>query len=194
MITGIGTILAAGLAGVAAAIFWAQLGTMQEQLRTQEADFRIDQRPILAAATFPAGTHVPQGFGYDQPNVRWNYAIKNYGKGTAFEVRNFDYLSVLGSHFRGIKKGEDRSTLVPTEDVWATAVFAAPVTPEREMAALNANGGIILKVVIKYKDAYGAIYEADVCEERFPNTAIGNCDLSQLHIPTDDDQDEKNYK
>src|SRR5208282_1266936 len=56
-ITGIGTVAAAifaaaaaGLAGVTAYIFWKQLGTMQAQLTAQEADFRVDQRPILGAS------------------------------------------------------------------------------------------------------------------------------------------------
>ena len=55
MVTGAGTVGAAVLALVAAGIFWRQLGTMQAQLTEQEADFRIDQRPILALTDVPPG-------------------------------------------------------------------------------------------------------------------------------------------
>jgi hypothetical protein len=97
MITGAGTVVAAGLAGAAAIIFRLQLSTMQSQLDTDEAHFRLDERPIIALVPFSTEDHTPGiVFNKDTGEVWWNYALKNYGKGAAFHIRIFDYLSVMG--------------------------------------------------------------------------------------------------
>jgi hypothetical protein len=201
-ITGIATIaaaifaaIAAGLAGVTAGIFWKQLGTMQAQLTAQEADFRIDQRPVLAIT--PLRPEIkPQGFYYDAGTKRlsFTYAMKNYGKGTALDVKVFDYISVLGSHFKPHTRNAYNSDLVTTADFWTTAQYDDTLTPENNDSAVKSDNGKIVKIIIKYKDAYGVTYENDICLWSLISGAIGYCDLTQLAIPTDDDNDEKNYK
>ena len=123
---------AAVLAGVTAYIFWQQLGTMQAQLTAQEADFRIDQRPILGLTALPSEVKLPLGPSYDANtmSLSWHYAIINFGKGTAVDVKVFDYISVLGSHFKGTRRDSYSSDLVTTDLMWTTAHYDGTVTPE----------------------------------------------------------------
>lgn len=197
MVTGIGTVVAAILAGVAACIFWRQLTAMQRQITTDEEHFRWDQRPILAIADqFPGSQYAMPGVSYDAPHrsFGWNYGIKNYGKGTAFNIRMFEYVSILGSHFRGVYDGKGRinSDLVPTATFWSTAVFGAPLAPDQEIIAERTDNGIIVKIIVKYCDVFKISYEVPVCLRHFANGAIGNCQLFEVaSTPTDDDEREK---
>jgi hypothetical protein len=197
-ITGIGTVIAAILAAVAAGIFGLQLRTMQAQLAEQQVDFRLDQRPILALADiFPGPEFAAPGISYVSANnaLGWNYGVKNYGKGTAFSIRMFEYVSVLSSHFRGHGGGRGRvnSDLVPTQAFWSTSVFDGPIIPEIEAKAAATDAGIIMKAIIKYCDVYKTLYTTPICLRHFANGATGNCLLSEIaNIPTDGEDYEKN--
>lgn len=138
---------------------------------------------------------MPPGLVYDATpmSLRWNYAIKNFGKSTAFGIKGFEYISVLGGHFRGMKKREGATELVPTQLLWATARYDDFVTPQRADLALHTDDGVIVKVIVKYKDAYGTIYHADICLVHAANGTVPTCDLSKIATPTDNDSDEKNY-
>jgi hypothetical protein len=198
MITGIGTVAPALLAGVAALIFWNQLGAMQRQISTDEDHFRWDQRPILAITdNYPGAQYAVPGVSYDAPHWAFgsNYGVKNYGKGTAFDIRMFEYVSILGGHFRGVGEGKGRinSDLVPTAMFWSTAVFGAPLTPDRENTAEHSDNGIIVKIIIKYCDIFKTAYYTPICIRHYNNGAIGNCQLFEVaNIPTDDEEREKN--
>ncbi|HWY16478.1 MAG TPA: hypothetical protein VNX86_15185 [Rhizomicrobium sp.] len=108
-VTGIGTILAAVLAGVAAYVFWRQLGTMQDQLDAA----RAEQRPWMVAQ--PAGEDCHMQLS-DDGNITCTVTLSNIGKSPALEMRH----KVTGGGYpyplpRGI------SLPIPTErDVAAT--------------------------------------------------------------------------
>lgn len=197
MITGIGTVAAAALAGVAAYIFAQQLSASQAQLTEQRAEFRLDQRPILTHAPIPPEWKIPDGPIYQNMAYGWNYGIKNTGKGTALDVRMFEYVSILGSHFIGINGGMGRANpdVGPTEFFWSTAFFGAPLTEERRLLAQKTENSIVIKVIIKYKDTFGTIYTSPICIVTHTNNSVGGCLISQIaNIPTDGEENEKKYK
>jgi hypothetical protein len=140
MITGIGTIIAAGLAIAAAWIFWNQLGTMQAQLDEQRVDFRLDQRPILDTADAPVPGHI-DGPYYNQiipAHVAWNYTIKNFGKGAAFDVRVCPFIRIGGSRFVASNNGVSGESfeIVSTKFIWQTTIFPDAFT-EDEIKIIN---------------------------------------------------------
>jgi len=194
MITGIGTVFAAILAAVAAGIFWMQLGTMQAQLREQETDFRIDQRPIISDdddPKLPSGVPLGQEYNALSGEYIWNYAIKNVGKTTAINMSMCGYISILGSHFKKRNCGKDND-LAPTRGTWATARYPDRITIIDINRAALSMGGIIVKVIVTYEDAYGTPYSSFMCSATNPNHIVGSCSHSQVDsIPTDDSDSEK---
>jgi hypothetical protein len=59
-------------------------------------DFQLDQRPVLDLSDTPVPGYVNgPDYGRIAPNhIAWNYMIKNYGKGAAFDVRICPFLRV----------------------------------------------------------------------------------------------------
>jgi hypothetical protein len=133
MVTGIGTVIAALLAIVAASIFWRQLGTMQAQLDSQEADFRIDQRPILSITRNVAPSDHLDGLQYnpDTKQLLWNYTIGKFGKGTAITTNTCGYMSILGDKFIANQNGSPirGAQIVPTQTYWGTVWHNTAVEP-----------------------------------------------------------------
>lgn len=123
-ITGIGTVAASVFGAAAAGIFAFQLRATQDQLTEQRAEFRLDQRPVLAFVPIPEGNGMPAtGPAYQNMTYGWNYGVRNTGKGTAIRIKMFEYVSILGSHFTAIVDGKGRfnSDLGPGEFFWSTA-------------------------------------------------------------------------
>jgi hypothetical protein len=179
MVTGIGTVIAAVLAGVAAWIFWNQLGTMQVQLTTQEADFRIDQRPILSIARNDTAEGHIDGLQYKEETqkVYWNYTIKNYGKGTAIDTRTCGYMSILGGKL--VASAATMGPLVvPGQTYWGTVWYDTTIDPETMNKAYSADGGVIVKIILAYHDAYGTKYVVPNCLFRNANGSINWNDCS----------------
>jgi hypothetical protein len=197
MITGIGTVIAAGLAGVAAWIFWNQLGTMEAQLTEQEKDFRIDQRPIISdddTATLPQGAKLGSIYDSETKLLGWNYAIRNFGKSTALNIHQFEYISILGSHFK-IAVIRVTNDLAPSRWAWSTAYFPNSVSQDDINKIIVTDSGIIVKVIVKYKDIYGTVYDGFICYQNKNNRAIGSCTREQVDsIPTDGSRPENDYK
>lgn len=197
-ITGIGTVIAAILAAVAAGIFWEQLGTMQAQLTAQETDFRIDERPILTAEEINIpGNAIRSGPVYDKMLFGWNYGVKNIGKGTAIDVRMFEYVSILGSPFIGLTGGVGRTEpdVGPTNSFWSTAFFGSLLTEDRYALAKSKTNEIVVKVILAYKDVFGTVYRSPICLATHPNGSVGNCLVSQFSsLTTDGEHYEKDYK
>jgi hypothetical protein len=171
---------------------------MQTQLAEQRAEFRLDQRPILTLIPIPEGGNVPPSGGrLEGATYGYNYGVKNIGKGVALKIRMFEYVSILGSHFSGVGEGKGRYNpdLEFGEWFWSTAIFDSPITQERLDMATNIDSGIIIKVIIKYKDISGTIYETPICTFNHVNGPAGNCLVSQFaSIPTNGEQYEKDYK
>jgi hypothetical protein len=176
MITGIGTVIAAILAGVAAWIFWNQLGTMQAQLTAQEADFRIDQRPILSITRNEAPSDHVDGPQYnaDTKELFWNYTIKNVGKGTAVTTKTCGYMGILGGQLMANQNGAPLrgAQIVPTQTYWGTVWYSAPIGPDVWTTIKNTNSGIIAKIVLIYRDAYGTKYVVPNCLFRNANGSV----------------------
>jgi hypothetical protein len=198
MITGIGTVVAAVLAGVAAWIFNQQLSASQAELTEQRAEFQLDQRPILTRVPIPPEmAPIRDGPTYKNMQYGWNYGVRNVGKGTALNVKMFEYISILGSHFIGIYGGIGRyyPDVGPTEFFWSTAYFGAPVSEERKQLAETSDNGIFIKVIIKYKDIFGTIYTSPICMITHANGSVAGCLISQTaNIPTDGEEYERKYK
>ena len=95
MVTGIGTIVAAGLAGAAAWIFWNQLGTMQAQLVEQRQEFWTDRRPWIA---FDDTVPMNQTFVFDEKggHVSIVATIKNGGKSLAKNIESLASPLIIG--------------------------------------------------------------------------------------------------
>lgn len=191
MVTGIGTVVAAGFAALAAGVFWNQLKAMQDQLTAQEADFRIDQRPILALTTDKPNGH-EDGPQYDTPNktLFWNYTVKNYGKGPAVTTKTCGYMSILGGNLIADNKGAGLKggQLVPTQTFWGTVRYSAPVEPDVATTVEGGNGGIAVKIVIIYKDAYGTKFVSSNCLARNANGSVNwtDCTIPPIsNIPID---------
>jgi hypothetical protein len=196
-VTSIGTAAASIFGAVAAGIFAFQLRATQDQLIEQRTEFRLDQRPILAFVPIPEGNGMPAtGPSYQNMTYGWNYGVRNTGKGTALQIKMFEYVSILGSHFTAIVDGKGRynSDLGPGEFFWNTAFFNAPLTEDRFNLAKSTEGGNIVKIILKYKDVFGKIYEGYFCTYNYLNGSNANCLPSQFSIPTDGEQYEKEYK
>jgi hypothetical protein len=201
MVTGIGTVIAALLAIVAACIFWRQLGTMQAQLDSQEADFRIDQRPILSITRNVAPSDHLDGPQYnpDTKQLMWNYTIGNFGKGAAITTNTCGYMSILGDKFIANQNGFPirGAQIVPTQTYWGTVLHNTAVEPNVWEHIKNTEGGIIVRVVIIYYDAYGTKYIVPNCFFRNANGSINWNDcagsqISNLPIDTNKCESEKN--
>ena len=108
----------------------------------------------------------------------------------------FEYVSVLGSHFsaKGEGKGRFNSDVGPGEFFWSTAFFPAPLTEDRYNLAIGRDIGFIVKIILKYKDMFGQIYETDFCTYNNSNGSYGACLPSQFSTPTDGEQYEKEYQ
>jgi len=196
MITGIGTGIAALLAGVAAVIFWNQLGTMQAQLNAQEADFKLDQRPILDLSDVAPADHL-DGLHLDPMNdLIWNYTIKNFGKGTAISSLVCTYYSVLGGDFVTQPHG-GAVDIGPSKGIWGTVTLVKSVTPDFVKQIEGTADGVIIKFVFEYKDVSGSRYENSFCLGRNIGGTIGvsTCPPSQIgkRAPPDGTC-EKDYK
>ena len=112
----------------------------------------------------------------------WNYGVKNIGKGTAIDVHMFEYVSVLGSHFIGLNGGIGRSNpdVGPTDFFWSTAFFGLPLSEDRLALARRTDNGIIIKVIMVYKDVFGTVYRSPICLATHINGSMGNCLPSEL--------------
>ncbi len=80
--------------------------------------------------------------------------------------------------------------------MWASAYYNDRITTDTLILAENTDGGIIAKIIVKYKDVYGNIYEAPLCLSLNSNKITANCDVSLVNknMKTEGDFDEKNYK
>jgi hypothetical protein len=193
MITGIGTVIAALLAIVAAFIFWRQLGTMQAQLDSQEADFRIDQRPILSITRADRDSDHVDGPQYDaaSKSLTWNYTIRNYGKGSAVDAKTCGYMRILGGQFVAENKGVGLITgqLVPTQTYWGTVRYGAEINSDAADKIEKTSGAVMIRLVLIYKDAYGTRYVVPNCLSRNENNSTNwnNCTgpISKVSIDTD---------
>jgi hypothetical protein len=98
MITGISTCVAAILAGVAAFVFWCQLGTMQRQLNATQAD----QRPWLKISDLgiPEITFwiARPDFPHARIDARIKAKITNIGKSPADGVKTYAIVFATGEN------------------------------------------------------------------------------------------------
>ena len=164
--------------------------TLQAQLSAQEADFRIDQRPIVIDDNNPPlPPEIRLGITYDKSTSRfgWNYGMKNVGKTTAFNPTNCEYVSVRGGHFKTAWPCRISNDLGPSSGSFGTAFYPDTIGKEDLGKLLLVPGGIIVKVLTTYKDIYGAPYDAFFCYVNNGNHTIGNCSHRQVDkIPTDE--------
>jgi hypothetical protein len=189
MVTGVGTVIAALLAIVAAGIFWKQLGTMQTQLTDEREHFRLDERPILALTDGPIPAPM---FNYDtdKRQFAWNYGIKNYGKTSAVSIRKYACISFSGSHFKsGDFSGvHDVADIVQSQAIFSS-VFYDNVSQEEANRALSIDGGVVITVVFEYAGLDGYPYRSLICQKHAANASIANCLPPEIaDIPRDSDQ------
>jgi hypothetical protein len=80
--------------------------------------------------------------------------------------------------------------------MWASAYYNDRINYDTMTLAQKTNGGVLAKIIVKYKDIYGTIYEAQICQASKSNVSTANCDVNMVNenMKTEDDGDEKNYK
>jgi hypothetical protein len=201
MVTAWGTVGAAILAGVAALIFWNQLGTMQSQIDEQRIDFRLDQRPVLDVADAPVPNHKDRPV-YNQiipGHVAWNYTIKNFGKGAAFDVRVCPFIRVGGSRFVASNNGDsgENFEIVSTKFIWQTAIFPDSFTEDEIKVISDEEYGVVLKLIILYRDTFGSPYTSTICQSKLPNgfLTVGRCTgYPFIYLMDDTDKCETTYR
>ena len=133
---------------------------------------------------------------YQNATFGWNYGVRNTGKGTALKIKMFEYVSILGSHFTAMGDGKGRfnSDLSPGDFFWSTAFYSSPLTEDRYNLAKGKSLGIIIKIILRYKDIFGQIYESYLCTYNNSNGSNGACLPTQFSIPTDGEEYEKEYQ
>lgn len=142
-------------------------------------DFQLDQRPILDISDTPIPWNV-DGPIYDKiirRHVACNYAIKNFGKGTAFDIRICPFTRIGGSRFIASSSAGENLQLVPTKFIWQTASFPEEFNLDEIKLISDENFGVVLKLAIHYKDTFGSIYDNIVCQSKLPNgnLTVGPC-------------------
>jgi hypothetical protein len=139
-------------------------------------DFQLDQRPVLDLVDIPIPGHVDgPNYGNIIPgHVAWNYSIKNYGKGPAFDVRICPPMRVGGSRLISSNNGNygERFEIVSSKLVWQTAVFPDEMTINEAKVIEKEEFGVVLKLTILYKDTFKTTYKKIICQFRLPNGAI----------------------
>jgi hypothetical protein len=139
-------------------------------------DFQLDQRPILDLTDTPIpGYKDGPDYGRIVPShFAWNYLIKNYGKGAAFDVRICPFMRVGGSEFVASNNGNygENAEIVPTKFIWQTDVFPDAFTPEYAKSLAGEEYGLALKLVILYKDTFKTVYTKVLCQSVLPGGAI----------------------
>jgi hypothetical protein len=189
-VTAAGTTFGAVAAAVAAWIFLCQLAETQKQLSAEELHFRLEQRPILALDNKEVPSNVFQNIAYNDAahQLFWNFGVTNFGKSTAFRVHSFQYVSVLGGAFRGRGTGHGGlhiPDVVPGAGYWGSATYDLPVTLDTAKGAKAADGGVVMKVILRYEDAVGDTFESFFCMRYLISGAIENCTAEEVKsLPT----------
>jgi hypothetical protein len=139
-------------------------------------DFQLDQRPILDVSDTPVpGYKDGPDYGHIVPDhVAWNYMIKNYGKGAAFDVRICPFIRIGGSQFIASNNGNygENSEIVPTKFIWQTVVFPDAIEPQEVKKIIGEDYGIAMKLIIFYKDTFKTTYRKVLCQLLLPGGAI----------------------
>jgi hypothetical protein len=166
--------------------------------KEQRTEFRLDKRPILSLAEAVGHVDGPE-YNRMPQHVTWSYTIKNYGAGSALDVRICDYLRVGGSQFitPHTQFLESEETIVPGRSLWKTAIFPEPMSVAAAKSLMNQETSVILKLVLIYKDALGIRYTDKICLSKLlsgPISTDPRSEIPNIYITQNNSQCEATYK
>jgi hypothetical protein len=97
-VTGIGTLVAAVFAAIAAYIFWSQLREMQTQIDEQRGEFRIDQRPFVGIDETEIRINKPLTFDQNTASLDIDMWFRNTGKSVAVSTASMERKFTIGPY------------------------------------------------------------------------------------------------
>jgi hypothetical protein len=174
---------------MAAVIAYAGLALWQGRL-TREAitnsskQFQADQRPILWVTN---DTGTPQVYVNPKDpttgQILWTWHFTNYGKTPVSELRFRQYMKLGDGDFvpSNGEKEEVFGAPIPAGKVDTDTVISRELKVS-EINDLIQSGGVTVKIIIEYTDAYKSRYETKVCMNRTNAGSIAYCkDENYIH-------------
>jgi hypothetical protein len=164
----------------------------QDALRQAREQFRQDERPYVWITN--GGIGEPEfildknksGETRTTGQIVWTVHYTNYGKSPAYDLTSDKFISVgaerpfLASFGSPKVKSGKGTPIPPNKDDFGTVVSEPGITPEQYKRLLGTDNAIRIRVQMQYTDAYGGLYETEICLGRLVSGAIQYCEGSYI--------------